>query len=422
MNEIPNVVRVPYKINELVVEFVRRVLIKAAEESGLPLLEQQIFADAMLAQYPATADRVWNDRDVTPRDNNPKLQTSDFNFLLYRQLLNENASIRAAARRGRKIQLRELKPVEGRVFSNSTIDELTKVELRKWQQDFIYRGGHLGDGREAPVSRQGLVPTLQEKAGQPDITWIPTIMRSKGWTQGATLMEEWQRRAAKIRPANPEDVPNNFGPPVLNVVTMDWILSGPFGWAEPAYNELMNNKMWKTENAKKEIGKMLRETGMTAQVQANRETKLNFGDLTSSNVIRIEEVYIQSKAVNRSSLASYNNPDALTAAIKDFNYHMAVKGEAKYTPNGIEVTVQEVGVYAKESYDFINDGTFYGPTGYDQPLGTWYYGEGLSEFIWITNNSFNNWREATGRGGDFLVYSDIKVIRLNPPDIFIVPF
>lgn len=130
MNEIPNVVRIPYKINEPVIEFVRRVLIKAAEESGLPILEQRLFADAMLAQYPAAADRKW-DADVTPSDKNPKLQSSDFNFLLYRQLLNENPSVRAAARRGRKIQIRELKPVEGKVFSNSSIDDLTKVELTK---------------------------------------------------------------------------------------------------------------------------------------------------------------------------------------------------------------------------------------------------------------------------------------------------
>lgn len=90
MNEIPNVVRVPYKIDEPVIDFIRRVLMKAAEESGLPLLEQRIFADAMLAQYPATADRIWTGGDVTPSDNNPKLQSSDFTFLIYQRLLNEN--------------------------------------------------------------------------------------------------------------------------------------------------------------------------------------------------------------------------------------------------------------------------------------------------------------------------------------------
>lgn len=159
VKEIPNVVSVPFKINEPVIEFVRRVLMKAAQEIDLPFGEQQLFADAMLAQYPATADRGW-EQDVTPSDKNSKMQTSDFNFLLYKQLLNENPSIRAAARRGRKIQINELKAVEGRAFSSSSIDDLTKVELTRWRQDFIYRGGQLGSGLEAPISRQGLVPTL----------------------------------------------------------------------------------------------------------------------------------------------------------------------------------------------------------------------------------------------------------------------
>lgn len=330
--------------------------------------------------------------------------------------------MRARARRKQVIHLKELKAVEGRVFSSSTIDELTKVELTRWRQDFIYRGGELGTGREAPISRQGLVPALQELTTEPNISWIPAIMRSKGWNQGATLMEEWLRRPSNIRAAKPDDVPNNFGPPVLNVVTMDWILSGNFDWALPAYNELINNKMWKTENAKKLLGKRLRETGVTAQLQANREIKLNFGDLTSSNVIRIEEVYIQSKPVNRSNADSYLKPDGLTAAIKDFNYHLAVKGEAKYTSNGIQVTIQEVGVYAKESYDFINDETSYFGFGKDQPLGYWSYEDGSGATGLITNDSFNNWRRETGRGGDFLVYSDIKITKLNPPDVFIVPF
>ncbi len=221
LKDVPTVVSVPFKINEPVIEFVRRVLIKAAQEIELPIGEQQLFADSMLAQYPQTADRNWTGKDVTPRDGNSKVQTSDFNFLLYKQLLNENPSIRAMARRGRKIQIKELEAVEGRAFSSSSIDELTKVELTKWRQDFIYRGGELGTGREAPVSRQGLVPALQEKAGQPDITWIPQIMRSKGWNEGAILLEEWLRRPANIRPAKLKDTPNNFGPAVLNVITMD---------------------------------------------------------------------------------------------------------------------------------------------------------------------------------------------------------
>lgn len=65
--------RVPFKIDEPVIDFVRRVLMKAAQEIDLPLGEQQLFAGAMLAQYPATADRSW-EKDVTPSDKTSKMQ------------------------------------------------------------------------------------------------------------------------------------------------------------------------------------------------------------------------------------------------------------------------------------------------------------------------------------------------------------
>ena len=258
LKEIPNTVRVPFKINEPVVEFVRRVLMKVAQEIDLPFGEQQLFANAMLAQYPQTADRNWTEKDVTPRDGNPKVQTSDFNFLLYRQLLNENPSVRALARSGKKIQIKELKAVEGRAFSISSVDDLTKIELAKWRQDFIYRGGQLGSGLEAPISRQGLVPTLQSAATEPNVTWLPQIMRDNKWYQGAILLEEWLRRPARIRPATMAATPRDFGPPVLNVVTMDWILSFD---SKPAvnntYNQLINERLWKNEAAKSAIGIML---------------------------------------------------------------------------------------------------------------------------------------------------------------------
>ena len=346
------------------------------------------------------------------------MQKSDFNFLLYQQLLNENPSVRARARRKQVIHLKELKAVEGRVFSSSTIDELTKVELTRWRQDFIYRGGQLGSGVEAPVSRQGLVPALQELATEPNITWLPAIMRYKEWFQGAILLDEWLRRPARIRPATLEETPNDFGPAVLNVVTMDWILT--YGTPKGVYDQIINGKLWSNVAAKGKIGEMLLRTGITARAKSATGQKIGFGDLTSANVVAIERVYIQSRPVNIFSFY-----DGLTAAIANFNFHVAIKGTVSYTQNSLEVTVEEVGIYARDSYDFINDGGTYWQCLYcdDQPLGNWdtIAPDNLKGVGKISNNTFNNWRIANKKGGDFLVYSDIKVTRLNPPEIFVVP-
>lgn len=313
----------------------------------------------------------------------------------------------------RKVSIKQVKSLKGRVIESYTPDEITRNELALWQQDFIYRGGELGTGREAPISRQGLVPALQVPATEPDVTWLPKIMRDNKWYQGAILLEEWLRRPAKIRPATMEATPKDFGPPVLNVVTMDWILSFD---SKPAvnntYNQLINERLWKNEAAKSLIGKRLAQTGITTQAQSAPGRKIKFGDLTSSNVVEIEGVHIQSREVK---IFSYY--DGLTAAIANFSFHVAIKGEASYTQKGLEVAVEEIGIYAKDSYDYINDGTLYlACLCYDQYLGDW--GKDVG---YVYNSSFNDWRTANNKGGDFLVYSDIKVTKITPPDTFIVP-
>lgn len=243
-------------------------------------------------------------------------------------------------------------------------------------------------------------------------------MRSNGWTQGAILLDEWLRRPAKIRPATFDETPNDFGPAVLNVVTMDWILT--YGTPKSVYDQIINGKLWSNVAAKGKIGEMLLRTGITARAKSAPGQKIGFGDLTSANVVAIEKVYIQSRPVNIFSFY-----DGLTAAIANFNFHVAIKGTVSYTQNSLEVTVEEVGIYARDSYDFINDGSTYWQCFYcdDQPLGNWdtIAPENLKGVGKISNNTFNNWRKANNKGGDFLVYSDIKVTRLNPPDIFVVP-
>ena len=411
LQEIPPSVSVPYYINEPVAEFVRRVLKKFAQEIGLPQMEQINFANAMLAQYPETADRVWI-KDVTPRDKNAKVQTSDFNFLLYRQLLNQNPAVRAMARRGRKIQIRELEPISGKVFSNSAINDVTKAELLKWRQSFIYRGGELGTGREAPISLNHLVPALQDAAVAPDITWIPEKMRAKGWTQGAILMEEWFRRPKLVRADDPKTVPFNFGPPVLNVIKMDWVMSPEFPRAKRVYDELVDGKLWKNDAAKQLLVQRLNKLGILTQAKNNQGQKIKFGDLTSANVIQIEELYIQSRPMNEGQISKavnylFNSFDGLTASLAEFDVHLAVKGYVSVSNQVLNVTVEEIGVYVKDSYDFVGD----------QPLGKW----DEDALKAVTNKDFRDWREKTGKGGDFLVYSDIKRTTLIPPDTFTIP-
>jgi hypothetical protein len=38
----------------------------------------------------------------------------------------------------------------------------------------------------------------------------------------------------------------------------------------------------------------------------------------------------------------------------------------------------------------------------------------------VTNGSFRNWRKVHNRGGDFRVYSDVKVVKLPERDDFYI--
>lgn len=141
-----------------------------------------------------------------------------------------------------------------------------------------------------------------------------------------------------------------------------------------------------------------------------------FGDLRSANVVRVEADHVQFSAFTESWLNNaedvvFQTYDDLTAALANFTFHLAVKGAARWADETLQVTIEEIGIYVRDSYDFLNK------SGENQRLGVW--GEGVGN---VTNNHFNEWRTANGRGGDFLVYSDIKITRLNTPDTFSVSY
>ena len=84
-------------------------------------------------------------------------------------------------------------------------------------------------------------------------------------------------------------------------------------------------------------------------------------------------------------------------------------------PGSFEVAIEKAGVYVHDSYDFQDDHW------YSQPLGFWSFeGNGdVSKFPGLNsyavfNSSFLDYRKAKGHGGDFWVYSDVKVLNVLP--------
>lgn len=82
---------------------------------------------------------------------------------------------------------------------------------------------------------------------------IPRIMRSKGWNNGARLLEIWFSHPSVIPPA--------YGLPDTNTIDLDrWALI--FSRARQVYDRLIREQIWANPPAQTEIASMLRRKGL----------------------------------------------------------------------------------------------------------------------------------------------------------------
>ena len=115
---------------------------------------------------------------------------------------------------------------------------------------------------------------------------------------------------------------------------------------------------------------------------------------------QVESDYINTRQVG----SVFDSPDDLMAALGRFNLRMAVSGYVK----GNCAFITRVGVYVRDSYDFVGD----------QSLGYWnsrtnYAGKNFFKGDKVSNASFRDYAKKTGKGADFIVYSDIKITTLD---------
>lgn len=115
--------------------------------------------------------------------------------------------------------------------------------------------------------------------------------------------------------------------------------------------------------------------------------------------------------------------DDMTAALANFSLYVAVAGSVRlHFPASAqniplnELTITDVAIYVRDSFDFEED----------QPLGCWDDQRNAVALEWSTaktihtgreltcvdNKTFRDWRRQYNRGGDFLVFSDVKQVHL----------
>ena len=230
-----------------------------------------------------------------------------------------------------------------------------------------------------------------------DIRKIPTIMRNHHWLNAARLMDIWFAKPTSIAP--------NYGAPDTASIRMDaWVLTFPR--ARAVYDQLMNDRVWINTAAQAEIGKMLRHKGCIAPISQP------FGNLNQT-VETHDADYINYRVVS----FGVSELDDMSAALGKFTFRVLVSGWLTAGgASGYQVAISEVGIYIRDSYDFQGE----------QDLGYWDDADNAVSMVnplsgtGVSNKDFRDWRSKNGRGGDFIVFSDIKRTRLLVPDKFFI--
>lgn len=248
-----------------------------------------------------------------------------------------------------------------------------------------------------------------------DITKIPSVMLANNWQRGAKLMERWFAGAANNVPAS--------GPPSTDIVTMDWVLS--FSRARQVYDTLVAERIWMNDAARREIIKLL-----------TRKNTLGNGShrfLVPRMPQAMDDEAIQFRIVGGNMDMLIGPMDDLRASLGNFTFRLVLGGsvEAEMAEKEVKsgppikmptgnylVTIEEVGIYVKDSYDF-ND-----PPGGDQDLGNWNFETNsvgrtsLNGGFNVHNSDFRNWRSSNGRGCDYIVYSDMRILKQSTNNTF----
>lgn len=248
------------------------------------------------------------------------------------------------------------------------------LELRRtWLRTRDKVMGKLDELLQEEIDRDKRESVLEE---------IPYEMRWHHWEEGARLLETWFERPVAIAP--------KYSSPVTDVIKMNWVLT--FARAKDVYDAMLREKIWTNEASQKRMATVLRVPSGSGVFVV--------GDL-SLPVTALDQQWINVRSVYNGT-----NIDGLAAALGNFNFHLVIVGKSQRL-NALEysVTVEEVGVYAKDSVDFEGD----------QFLGWWGYNDSL-----IYNSDFREWRNRNNAGGDFRVYSDVKRTRLAKPDVVVV--
>ncbi len=258
---------------------------------------------------------------------------------------------------------------------------------------------------------------------------IPATMRLRKMETGAALMDRWFK--GKAWTMSPHE--KNGDTPITAItgdkiddttIKMKWVLQ--FGRIAAVHFHLLNSWSSPTRLAASQprLAQLLQLWTKTNGIAAG--APFRFGDL--GQPVRIIETTCQIN-FDVTTLGVFDALDDFFAAIGRCSLKLAVSGMAQPTAGGYTLTIDEVGTYLRDTYDFIGD----------QELGYWSR-YGVEKFLFppikipldpakadndggwdrgtfyeVNNGSFRAYRTEFGQGADFFIHSDVKRATLAQP-------
>ena len=246
---------------------------------------------------------------------------------------------------------------------------------------------------------------------------LPGAMRAMGWHTAAALMQRWFDSPAWAMPESWKDSSTLPNPLSLkpaecdqSIVTMEWAM----GFERCREAVEVAESLLTTPNALIRLQKLLKSAGWngegTKALGSYSMSALQMDAFSQINFVKFGEVW--------------NSLDDMYGALGKAILKVGVVGEAFTEINPVTKQrhylfhVEKVGFYIRDNYDF--NGLQY--------LGTWTEDRVLTKaetaftlslhgqlvlrlkegpFAAVTNGDFRDYRDKTGKGGDFIIYSDV---------------
>lgn len=277
---------------------------------------------------------------------------------------------------------------------------------------------------------------------------IPNVMDKLGWKEGARLMRHWftgapyeMSLAYKIGTKDDRDLKKSGH--TLENIDFNWLSTSSTRTKKIVASLIIDfsgehreygQRIGRTQNTLDQLSKGLIEFMHKLEIlgllsREKQQLTLSNCNYSAKAAIELDHISQFNREIIGASLWEKGTDafDDVYAALGAFNIKMAAtKFSTAYdVETGFsKIHITEIGIYIRDSYDFL---------GSEQLLGYWSQHGLLKPSAWqysiskpdaidsdnkryfkVTNASFNEYRKNFNKGGDFAVYSTVKLI---PTDI-----